>query len=208
MAVASPTRGAPLTAEPTQILTPAVGVVQRADLNGEVLRNEMFVSKPGYRITQTVSRTVMLHSLTVQAYEPLTRVHSKAVLKACADGYNGACLFDDDGDGTFDRIAEDLGSRPFALPEKVAYEPLKVIDPTSRVVQVISLAAIQPGQLTMRYRERLAQPGAYEADEVITLPVPPSLPAVMAVRQFSIKLLHITQSFIQYVIEPKPAAAP
>ncbi len=58
--------------------------------------------------------------LIIEAGTPMFKVETKAKLKACVQ--DGACGLDDDGDGTFDRMAAADISSAFKLKTKVAYK--------------------------------------------------------------------------------------
>jgi len=150
---------------------------------------------------QSLHRSILLSDLRIAAGAVLTPVQSNAKFKAC-DGY-GACAFDDDGDGTFDRIAHDSSSSALRLAAPVKYEMREVIVPAANNFRQVTLFLGTANEsIRLSYREfanDLARPAFTEE---MTFPVPRAFPATLAFKDVKLLVSGIDSAGIHYRVEP------
>lgn len=187
---------------------PPVGFSQTAYAASTLLRSQFAVVRPGARTAVAVEKHVNLQVFRIEAYEPLVEWHSKAALKACAKQANGVCLFDDDGDGMFDRIAEDIVSQGYRLDQPVSYERVNVTVPETVSRREITLDGIWDRTLSLHYREIAEAPFREVGNDTCTVTLPPTLPAILAVRDYRILIESISLKFISYKVLPLASSSP
>lgn len=139
--------------------------------------------------------------LVVPANTPLSRVASKAKLKACIE--NGPCGLDDDGDGAFDRMAEDDISRALKLKTPIPYKKRRVtVNNPDSLRQVIIYAGASSDSIRLSYREfsnDLARP-AFTED--LLIPINKIFPQDVAVKAVKIRIHGIDGLGLRYEILP------
>ena len=139
---------------------------------------------------------------TINPGTPLTQVLSKAKFKACVDGA-APCALDDDGDGAFDRIAEDSTARALKLKKPIAYRMgVSRTEASNDIVQTLMFLGATTTTISIGYREATALGMARPAfSETYTLPLAPTFPQTVAVRDTRITLLGISSLGLKYRLE-------
>lgn len=152
----------------------------------------------------------LLIPLTIEAGTPLFSISTKARFKGCmksttwpADlsSLSGPCALDDDGDGTFDRIAKDDVSAGLKLKTPASYKRATVpVDAPDNLRQTLLYAGATSDGLRLSYREfrnDLARPAFTEE---LTIPITKTFPQDVAVKDMRLRLLAIDGLGLRYMI--------
>lgn len=139
--------------------------------------------------------------ITVPAGSTMFPVSTRVSLKACLP--NGACGLDDDGDGTFDRMAKDDYSTALKLKVKVPYKLSRVeVERPDSLRQVVMYQGATTDSLRLSYREfqnNMARP-AFTED--LTIPLGTSFPQDVAVKKIKLRVHSIDGLGMRYEILP------
>jgi len=186
---------------------PNAGVVRTVSV-GSIIREQGRFYIVDEAIT-TVSRPMRggrwVIPLTVNPDQPLTQVSSNAKFKACTNAGTGPCGLDDDGNGTFDRMAQDSVSLAVKLKEPVPYvtkTQTRVVDDPKNFKQVILYTGATGDTLRLSYREfsnNMARPAFTEE---LTIPLSKQFPQDVAVKDVRIRIHKIDGLGLTYEILP------
>ena len=103
------------------VTNPAIGVETTAAPGDEFYSYSRLYSSPAVKLISDTKIGMLWGKRTLPAGTVLLPIESKSKLKACVDG-TGPCLYDDDGDGAFDRWGEDEVTIAPKLKVKAPYE--------------------------------------------------------------------------------------
>ncbi|MBN8809633.1 MAG: hypothetical protein J0I47_15550 [Sphingomonas sp.] len=185
--------GVAQTANETHRFEPPAGVQATGRVGRPIWTDERAIVVEGARIMQAVRKRVLIDVYSVAAYDPMTRVKSKAAFKACSVT-NNVCLLDDDGDCTFDRVAKDVSGRGYDLDTKVRYQKMQVVEPGSSIERSIDLVSMSGGRMVFRYREETEDNGTV-ADETYTAP---AYTRVLQIRDVALTIISVTPGSIEF----------
>lgn len=151
-----------------------------------------------------VVATVLTHSISVgdlkiSPGEKLVRAKDKKSVKYCAGQY--ACLFDDDGDGKFDRTSRYHYTPETKLDPSVPYETKPVPDGSIYGLQEIKYVGSTAGSLRITYRETFKGLDRQNVYEELTIPLGQSFPQPVAIKNIKITILSIDGMGMRYRIE-------
>ncbi|WP_295633486.1 hypothetical protein [Novosphingobium sp.] len=159
-----------------------------------------------YSFTVTVPDIQMrggqwLLPLVVEVGTAMYPVETKSKFKACVQ--NGPCGLDDDGDGIFDRMAQDDASVALKLKTKVPYHSeRKTVERPDSLRQIILYFGATKDTLRLSYREfsnDLARPAFTEE---FTIPITDKFPQDIAVKQVKMRIHSITGLGMSYEVLP------
>jgi hypothetical protein len=193
--------GAPALAETKVGMEPPVGVERTATIGSPVVEKFRFDAvKVGMADSDVVKRT-LTGNITIRAGEPLYQVQSKARYKACSQ--SGPCALDDDGDGTFDRIALDDTVAALRLKEPVRYQIKDAVAPSSNgnFKQVVSYLGVSGDTLRLSYREFLNDMARPAFTEELTFPITKTYPQGVAFKDVKMTILGINGMGLRYRLE-------
>lgn len=193
--------GAPALAETKVGMEPPVGVERTATIGSPVVEKFRFDAvKVGMADSDVVKRT-LTGNITIRAGEPLYQVQSKARYKACSQ--SGPCALDDDGDGTFDRIALDDTVAALRLKEPVRYQIKDAVAPSSNgnFKQVVSYLGVSGDTLRLSYREFLNDMARPAFTEELTFPITKTYPQGVAFKDVKMTILGIDGMGLRYRLE-------
>jgi hypothetical protein len=141
--------------------------------------------------------------LTVPAGTQLTQVDSKTKFKACTDNGQGPCGLDDDGDGTFDRMAQDFVTSALKLKVKVPYSLKRiVVDTSESFKQVILYQGATSDTLRLSYREFKDNMARQAFTEELTIPLDKTFPQDIAVKAVKLRIHKINGLGMTYEVLP------
>jgi hypothetical protein len=139
--------------------------------------------------------------LTVEPGTPMFPVSTKAKFKACATA--GPCGLDDDGDGTFDRMAADDFKTALKLKVKVPYRTTRLtVDNPDSLRQIIIYSGATGDTLRLSYREfsnNMARPAFTEE---LIIPITAKFPQDVAVKAVKFRIHSIDGLGMKYEILP------
>lgn len=139
---------------------------------------------------------------TVEAHTPMISVDTRARFKACVAF--GPCAIDDDGDGTFDRLAADDFARAFRLRVSVPYRRETVTSNVrAGVRQVILYHGASGDTLRLSYREFTTDDMARPAfTEELSIPLTRQFPQLVAVKGIRLRIHGIDGLGLRYEVVP------
>jgi hypothetical protein len=181
--------------------TPALGVETTATVGSPAIEKFRYDSvRIGVARTDIVRRTIT-GDIRINAGDPLYPVSSRAKFKACST--SGPCALDDDGDGTFDRIALDDMVAALKLKEPVPYEIKDAVAPSStgNFKQVIIYLGTSSDTLRLSYREFLNDMARPAFTEELTFPLSKIYPQKIALKDSVITILAIDGLGMHYRVE-------
>lgn len=140
-----------------------------------------------------------LNWLRLGSGEPLFSVDTKAAFKACAAGGEGICGIDDDGDGKFDRIAQDWVSFASKLKAPISYRTEKWPRPlTDNLKETIVYAGATGDTLRLSYREFRNDFARPAFTEELSIPLGKTYPQMIAVKAIKLRLLSLDGMGLRY----------
>lgn len=191
-------------------VTPAVGAPATATVGSTVYQRDHYRVLPAYTIAEPVVAKIVLARVNLPADTRLLRIESKTKLKACAVAsiedyrnklYQG-CLMDDDGNGTFDRVAgnEIQGGRKLDHP--VAYKNSEFIEPSpDSVKQVVIFLGSTKDTLRLSYREFVNDMARPAFTEEYTFPLSATYPQPVAFKDVKLTVTGIDGAGLHYILK-------
>jgi hypothetical protein len=202
---AQATHGQAALSSPSQRIgsLPLTGVEHLATVGSPVFERFHYAFKRVAVPEADILKTILFMDIRIPAGAPLTIIQSKAKLKAC--DLDGECALDDDGDGTFDRIAKSSVSTAFKIAVPVKYTVQDIVVPSFNSFRQVTIFLGSSGDaIRLSYREfsnDLARP-AFTED--LSFPLPRSFPATMAFKDVRLTVLAIDGAGMRYRIESAP----
>jgi hypothetical protein len=193
--------GAPVLAETKVGMEPPVGVERTATIGSPVVEKFRFDAVKVGMADSDVVKGTLTGNITIRAGEPLYQVQSKARYKACSQ--SGPCALDDDGDGTFDRIALDDTVAALRLKAPVRYQIKDAVAPGSsgNFKQVVSYLGVSGDTLRFSYREFLNDMARPAFTEELTFPITKTYPQGVAFKDVKMTILGIDGMGLRYRLE-------
>lgn len=182
-------------------MEPPVGVERSATIGSAVIEKFRFEAVKVGITEQDVVRRTITGNIEIKAGDPLYRVESKASYKACSS--SGPCALDDDGDGSFDRIALDDTVAALRLKAPVPYQVKDAVAPASggNFRQVISYLGLSGDTLRLSYREFLNDMARPAFTEELTIPMSRTYPQGVAFKDVKMTILGIDGMGLRYRVE-------
>lgn len=192
---------APALAETKVGMEPAAGVERTATIGSPIVEKYRFDAVTVAVADADVVKGTLTGNITIKAGEPLYRVQSKAKYKACSQ--SGPCALDDDGDGTFDRIALDDVVSALRLKVPVHYQIKDAVAPSStgNFKQVVSYLGVSGDTLRLSYREFLNDMARPAFTEELTFPITKTYPQGVAFKDVKMTILGIDGMGLRYRLE-------
>jgi hypothetical protein len=180
---------------------PPVGTVQTVSVGTQIHQYNRTYTFDAVVPQERMKIAPLLIPLIVESGTPMFQVDTKVKLKACIQG--GACGLDDDGDGTFDRMAKDDIASAFKLKKKVAYRKERMtVDNPDSLKQVILYSGATVDTLRLSYREfsnNMARPAFTEE---LIIPITAKFPQDVAVKAVKFRIHSIDGLGMKYEILP------
>lgn len=193
--------GAPVAAEVKVGSEPAVGVERTVTVGSVVSEHYRYEIQRFIIPRAEISQRVLWAKLRIRAGEELTPMpYTSVKLKACGDG---GCGLDDDGDGTFDRIAMDDTSTAIRLATPVAYDQRDIPHiAEGNFRQIFSYMGATSDTLRLSYREFANDMARPAFTEELSLPLGKTFPQKIAFKDVRMTILSIDGMGMRYRIEP------
>lgn len=189
--------------------TPAVAAV------GETVYEKSHLTVlPAYVVDQAFSGKNVFALVTIRPGDKFIRIDSKSKLKACRSpsvetflqGLYDACLYDDDGDGDFDRYGanEVQGGKKLSTP--IAYKPSEFINPTSgSLKQTVIYLGSTKDSLRLSYREFVNDMARPAFTEEYTFPLSSTFPQPVGFKGVKLMVTAIDGEGLHYSVTAVPA---
>lgn len=159
-----------------------------------------------YTFTATVPDIQMkggqwLIPLLVEAGTPMYPVATKSKFKACVS--QGPCGLDDDGDGTFDRMAQDDVAMALKLKTKVPFHTQRMtVEKPESLRQIVVYSGATKDTLRLTYREFMSDMARPAFTEDLTIPITEKFPQDIAVKQVRLRIHSIDGLGMSYEVLP------
>lgn len=194
--------------------TPTPGVEQSATVGSTIIEAFRYAALPAFEISERVQAQILFARVDIPAGAKLVPINTQTRLKACyvqtlqdvaSENYAG-CLMDDDGDGTFDRVAGNNVQGGRRLPHPVPYTQSELILHSSErnFRQHIIYLGVSGDTLRLSYREFMNDMARPAFTEEYSLPLSPDYPQTLAVKDFTITIISVGPSGLRYRIEEIP----
>lgn len=168
---------------------------------------------PAYIVDAAFSGKNIFARVVISPGDKFMRIPSKANLKACrspsVDAFlkkvYDACLYDDDGDGTFDRFGGNEVQGGKKLPQPMPYRPSEFISPTSdSIKQTVIFLGSTKDTLRLSYREFVNDMARPAFTEEYTFPLGPTLPQTISFKGVKLLVTAIDGDGLHYSINSVP----
>jgi hypothetical protein len=137
----------------------------------------------------------------VEAGTPMFPEPSKAKFKACTK--DGACGYDDDGDGIFDRMKGGVSIRTPKLKIPVPYHRERITENSPEEDrQILIYSGVAGGALRVSYRTFSSYYARPDLSEELTIPIAKKFPQDVAIKQIKIRIHAINGLGLRYEILP------
>ena len=187
---------------PQVIAMPAKGAEQTVSVGSTLYEYGKYIAFDVATPSQTMRVAPLLIPLIIEANTPLYRVSTSVKFKACTGMGDGPCALDDDGDGTFDRIAKDNSSAGLKLKAPVPYATHKVPRETPDSIKTILIySGATSDTLRLSYREFRNDMARPAFTEDLSIPITRQFPETIAVKDIKVTLLGISGLGLRYRIE-------
>ena len=194
-----------------EIVTPDPGVDTIAAVGETVYEKSRQSVVSAYEITEGFSGKNVFAFVSMPAGTKFIAIQSKSRLKACTSpslelfrqAIYSACVYDDDGDGTFDRFGanEVQGGKKLARP--VPYRRSEYVQPTAdSIKQVVIYLGSTKDTLRLSYREFVNDMARPAFTEEYTFPLSDKFPQVVAFKGAKITVSAIDGEGIHYRLKP------
>ena len=180
---------------------PPVGVIQTVSVGTQIHQYNRTYTFDAVVPESRMKIAPLFIPLIVEAGTPMIQVKTKVMLKACIK--SGACGLDDDGDGTFDRMALDDTATAFKMKAKVRYQLKRMtVDNPDSLRQIIMYSGATADTLRLSYREfsnNMARPAFTEE---LVIPIISKFPQDIAVKAVKFRVHSIDGLGMKYEILP------
>jgi hypothetical protein len=195
-------------------VVPAIGVPAVASVGDTVYEKSHLSVLPAYTINEFFSGKNMFATVTISPGDKFIKIPSKSILKACRSPsieafvhkQYDACLYDDDGDGTFDRFGanEVQGGKKF--PHPIPYRNSEFIQATSdSVKQVVIFLGSTKDSMRLSYREFVNDMARPAFTEEYSFPLAATFPQPIAFKGVKMSVTQIDGEGLHYKVISTPA---
>lgn len=194
-------------------ITPPLGTPSVASVGDTVYEKSHLTVFPAFEVDQSFSGKNLFATVTVSPGDKFIEIASKAKLKACRstsikaflEGLYNACLYDDDGDGTFDRYGGNEVQGAKKLPRPMPYKPAEVISPTSdSLKQTVIFLGSTKDSMRLSYREFVNDMARPAFTEEYTFPLVATFPQPIAFKGVKMSVKAIDGEGLHYSITSVP----
>ena len=206
---------APLAAQEIRnSVVPAIGVEAVASVGDTVYEKSHLSVLPAYTINEFFSGKNVFATVTISPGDKFIRIPSKSSLKACRspsiEAFSrkiyDACLYDDDGDGAFDRYGGNEVQGGKKLPHPIPYKKSEFIQATTdSVKQVVIYLGSTKDSMRLSYREFVNDMARPAFTEEYTFPLAATYPQLIAFKGVKMSVTQIDGEGLHYKIISTPA---
>lgn len=195
-------------------VVPSVGAQTVASVGETIYEKSHLTVLPAFIVEQAFSGKNILATVTIASGDKFVQIPSKSHLKACrSPSINAflrkiydACLYDDDGDGTFDRYGgnEVQGGKKF--PQPIPYKASELINPTSdSIKQTVIFLGSTKDNLRLSYREFVNDMARPAFTEEYTFPLAATFPQPISFKGVRLSVTAIDGEGLHYSIISAPS---
>jgi hypothetical protein len=168
---------------------------------------------PAYVVDTAFSGKNIFAHVVISPGDKFIRIPSKATLKACRSPtvnaflrkLYDACLYDDDGDGTFDRFGGNEVQGGKRLPQPIPYKPSEFVNPTSdSLKQTVIYLGSTSETLRLSYREFVNDMARPAFTEEYTFPLGSSFPQPISFKGVKVTITAIDGDGLHYSLTSIP----
>jgi hypothetical protein len=194
-------------------VVPTLGTPAIVSVGDTVYEKSHLTVLPAYVVDQSFSGKNVFARVTVSPGDKFVQIPSKSNLKACrspsVDAFlkklYDACLYDDNGDGTFDRYGgnEVQGGKRLTTP--MPYKPSEFINPTSDALkQTVIFLGSTKDSLRLSYREFINDMARPAFTEEYTFPLSTTFPQTISFKSVKLSVTSIDGEGLHYSIVSVP----
>ena len=192
---------------------PVIGVEAVASVGDTVYEKSHLSVLPAYTINESFTGKNVFATVTIFPGDKFIKISSKSFLKACrspsieafAHKLYDACLYDDDGDGTFDRYGANEVQGGKKLPHPIAYKASEFIQATSdSVKQVVIFLGSTKDSMRLSYREFINDMARPAFTEEYTFPLAATFPQPVAFKGVKLSVTQIDGEGLHYKVISTP----
>jgi hypothetical protein len=191
-------------------ILPAPGSPAIVPVGDVVYEKSHLLVLPAYTVSEDFSGKNMFATVVISAGDRFMMIPSKVIMKACRSAsiedfqrrtYN-ACLFDDDGDGRFDRYGANEVQSGKKLPHPISYKLTEFVQPASdSIKQTVTYLGSTKDVLRLSYREFVNDMARPAFTEEYTFPLISTFPQTFAFKGVKLRVSAIDGEGLHYVIE-------
>ena len=190
------------------VLLPPVGERLHAAAGDALAESKPVIFSTGAALVEPVTAPAKVEAgLVLPVGAPMYEIGTSKAFKACAIGVQvrgwEPCLIDDDGDGTFDRMARNDIAKAYPLPARAAYKRLSMVDrpTTAGLRRVIVYQGAASDSLRLSYREFVDNLARDAFTEELTIPLAAGFPQQFAAKGITFTLYGLSPLGIDYQID-------
>lgn len=192
---------------------PEIGTAAVASVGDPVYEKSHYSTLPAYVVDDSFSGKNVFAHVIVTRGDRFMAIPSKAKLKACRSPtieafksrlYN-ACLYDDDGDGAFDRFGGNEVQGGKKLPRPIPYRSSEFVQATADALKqtVIYLGATKD-TLRLSYREFVNDMARPAFTEEYTFPLRETYPQPVSFKGVKLSVTAVDGEGLHYTVTAAP----
>jgi hypothetical protein len=194
-------------------VVPTLGTPAVVSVGDTVYEKSHLTVLPAFVVDQSFSGKNVFARVTVSPGDKFVQIPSKSNLKACrspsVDAFlkklYDACLYDDNGDGTFDRYGGNEVQGGKRLPTPMPYKPSEFINPTSDALkQTVIFLGSTKDTLRLSYREFINDMARPAFTEEYTFPLGTTFPQTVSFKSVKLSVTSIDGEGLHYSIVSVP----
>jgi hypothetical protein len=194
-------------------VVPTLGTPAIVSVGDTVYEKSHLTVLPAFVVDQSFSGKNVFARVTVSPGDKFVQVSSKSNLKACrspsVDAFlkklYDACLYDDNGDGAFDRYGGNEVQGGKSLPTPMPYKPSEFINPTSDALkQTVIFLGSTKDSLRLSYREFINDMARPAFTEEYTFPLGATFPQTISFKSVKLSVTSIDGEGLHYSIVSVP----
>jgi hypothetical protein len=194
-------------------VVPTLGTPAVVSVGDTVYEKSHLTVLPAFVVDQSFSGKNVFARVTVSPGDKFVQIPSKSNLKACrspsVDAFlkklYDACLYDDNGDGTFDRYGGNEVQGGKRLPTPMLYKPSEFVNPTSDALkQTVIFLGSTKDTLRLSYREFINDMARPAFTEEYTFPLGTTFPQTVSFKSVKLSVTSIDGEGLHYSIVSVP----
>ena len=192
--------------------SPDAGVEKVTPIGGVIFEQFRYGIVEAYEVEDWIEAKIIFAKVRIPPGGKLVPIGSSAKLKVCyiqnsreiGGDYKRGCAFDDDGDGTFDRIAGNPVQGGKSLEPPVPYHPseIRLNKVGDDFRKTLTYLGVSGETLRLSYREFVNDMARPAFTEEFTIPIGSSLPAKVSVKDAKFTILGIDGNGLRYTVAP------
>lgn len=194
-------------------IEPPINSPAVASVGDRVYEKSHLTVIPAYVVDMAFSGKNIFARVVITPGDKFIRIPSKATLKACRSptvnaflkGVYDACLYDDDGDGTFDRFGGNEVQGGKKLTQPIPYKPSEFVSPTSdSLKQTVIYLGSTKDTLRLSYREFVNDMARPAFTEEYTFPLGAAFPQPISFKGVKLTVTAIDGDGLHYFVTSVP----